>query len=171
MKLTRCKICRNEYKKFSISHKTCSPECAIELVNRDKAKKARIHHIAEKLRLKSRREWLKDAQIVVNKFVRKRDDGKPCISCGRHHEGQHHAGHYLSVGAHPALRFEMENIHLQCQPCNVHLSGNILNYRKGLIDKIGISRVEWLEGSHAPKKYTIQDLQEIISIYKNKLKG
>jgi len=55
-------------------------------------------------------------------------------------------------------------------PCNTHLSGNALNYRKRLIDKIGIESVEWLEGPHEPKKYTVDELVEIKTVYRRKLK-
>jgi hypothetical protein len=172
MRLTKCKICRTPFEKMSISHKTCGIECSLQLVALEKEKKLRKEYLSEKERLKSRREWLKDAQTVVNAYIRLiRDKGKPCISCGRHHKGQMHAGHYLSVGAHPELRFCEINIHAQCSPCNNHLSGNIVNYRKGLIAKIGIEQVEWLEGHHDPKKYTIPELQEIIQIYKEKAKS
>ena len=51
-----------------------------------------------KAKLKSRSEWLKEAQAVFNKFIRLRDKDQPCISCGRYHQGQYHAGHYRSVG-------------------------------------------------------------------------
>lgn len=38
-------------------------------------------------------------------------------------------------------------------------------YRKGLIAKVGIELVEWLEGHHEPKKYTVDDLQAIKAHY------
>jgi len=50
------------------------------------------------------------------------------------------------------------------------MSGNITLYRINLIKKIGIERVEWLEGPHPPAKWTIEELQGIISTYKQKLK-
>ena len=175
-KLTKCKMkqegCEGEYKKWSITQRTCkNPACAIELMNREKAKRARKEHAAAKVRAKTRQDWLKDCQAVFNRYIRKRDEGQPCISCGRHHTGQYHAGHYLSVGAHPSERFNEDNNHLQCAPCNNHLSGNIVNYRKGLIAKIGVERVELLEGPHDAKKYTIPELQELIAVYKLKLRG
>lgn len=172
MKLTRCKICRTEYKKWSISQKVCGdPACAIELVNRDKDKKARKQHADDKIRLKSRREWLKDAQTAFNAWIRKRDNGKPCISCGTTANVQYCAGHYRTVGACPELRFEPLNVHLQCNKnCNMEKSGNIIEYRIRLSAKIGAESLAWLEGPHEPKKYTIPELQAIIAEYKLKLK-
>lgn len=175
--MTKCKICRSEFTKRSISHKTCNPECAITLVNQAKAKeKAKIDRLdrveTKKAldRLKSRSDWLKDAQKVFNEFIRERDRAEFCISCQRHHAGQYHAGHYLSTGARPNLRFDEQNVHKQCQPCNTHLSGNLINYRINLIKKIGLDEVLRLETDFEPKKYTIDDLKEIIQNYRKKVK-
>jgi hypothetical protein len=120
--------------------------------------------------MKSRADWLREAQAAFNRYIRLRDHDKPCISCGRQHQGQWHAGHYRSVGACPELRFEELNVHKQCAPCNDHLSGNIVEYRRGLIERIGIDRVEWLEGNHAAKKYTIEEIRAIKAEYTRKAK-
>lgn len=114
--------------------------------------------------------WMKRAQSAFNAWVRARDDGNPCISCGRFHQGQNHAGHYRPAGSNPELRFEPDNCHLQCAPCNSHLSGNLSKYRPALIAKIGLDRVEWLEGPHEPKRYRKEDYQAIETEYKAKLK-
>ena len=51
------------------------------------------------------------------------------------------------------------------------LSGNQIEYRKQLIIKIGVERVEWLEQNGSKeKKYGIEELKEIIKIYKAKCK-
>lgn len=168
--MSKCRICRQPFQKRSISHKDCSPECAIEGVNLDKAKNQRKLDKVTRERIKSRREWLSETQTIVNRWVRLRDAHLPCISCGRHHQGQYHGGHYLSVGARPELRFEESQINKQCAPCNNHLSGNIALYRINLIKKIGLDRVEWLESFHPPKKYTIEELKEIQKTFKAKIK-
>ena len=144
--------------------------CAIEHSRALSAKKAKKETTERKKALKSRAEWLKEAQAVFNKYIRMRDEGKPCISCSRHHGGQYHAGHFRSIGAAPELRFNEYNCHRQCQPCNTHLSGNLLEYRRGLISKIGIDQVEWLEGKHEAKKYTIEEIQAIKKEYQQKIK-
>ncbi len=168
--MSKCKICRAEFTKRSMTHKTCSVECAQELVQREKVAKQRKESRIQREKLKSRSEWLKEAQTWVNRYIRLRDANEPCISCGRDHKGQYHAGHYLSTGARPELRFTEANIHKQCSVCNNHLSGNLVLYRKALIEKIGLEQVEWLEGPHEPKKHTIDDLKEIIKLYKLKCK-
>lgn len=119
-----------------------------------------------KEKLKSRAEHLKDTQQAFNAWVRERDALLPCVSCGRHHEGQWHAGHYRTVSAHPAIRFEPLNVWKQCAPCNTHKSGDLLNYRAELIRRIGEEKVLWLEGPHEPKKYTIHDLKAMTAHYR-----
>jgi hypothetical protein len=155
----------------------CSPKCglAIKDVNQEKARKslAQIERREIKVRkdkLKSRAEHLKDTQIAFNAWVRERDAALPCISCGRHHQGKYDAGHYRTVGSNPALRFEPLNCHRQCSPCNTHKSGDIVNYRIELVRRIGADKVDWLEGPHDPKRYTIEDLKNIKADYLAKTK-
>ena len=136
------------------------------------AKKGKIierkRHQARKEKIKTKAQHLKDAQAEFNKFIRLRDADQPCISCGRFHSGQYHAGHYLTVGAKPELRFDEDNCHKQCAPCNNHLSGNLVSYRVSLINKIGIERVERLEGPHDLPNWTIEQIQEIRKHYRQK---
>lgn len=176
MKPRKCKVCRNEYTPARPMQPVCaSMECRITYANKAAAKskaardaKSRADTRAQKERIKRRSDWMREAQQAVNTWVRLRDRGLPCISCGRHHQGQNHAGHYLSRGAHPELALEPMNIFLQCAPCNVHLSGNQIEMRKGIIERYGIWRVQWLEGPHEPRKYSVEDLKAIKTKY-NKL--
>jgi hypothetical protein len=151
-------------------HKVCSPECAIGLHEKSVSKAIKASNREALKKLKPRSQWLKDAQAVFNKFIRIRDANNACISCGRHHQGQYHAGHYRTVGSAPHLRFNEQNVHKQCAPCNNHKSGDIVNYRMNLVKKIGIESVEQLESNNEPKKYTIDDIKQIIAEYKNKCK-
>lgn len=125
----------------------------------------------EKLKsLKTRSEWLKDLQVVFNKYIRLRDAGLPCISCGRNSGAKMNAGHYLSVGAHPELRFDEANCHIQCEHCNSYKSGNQAQYRPRLIAKVGQAEVDRLEGPQQQLKLTIEEIQELIAKYKTKVK-
>ena len=158
-----------------LGQKVCSPKCglAIKDVNQEKAHKslAQIERKEIKVRkekLKSRADHLKDTQIAFNAWVRARDAELPCISCGRHHQGKYDAGHYRTVGSNPALRFEPLNCHRQCSPCNTQLSGNIVNYRIELVRRIGAEAVEWLEGPHEAKKYTVEELKAMTAEYRAK---
>ncbi len=133
----------------------------------------RADRVATKAKLeaiKPRSKWLAEAQSAFNAWIRLRDQHLPCISCGRFHRGQWHAGHYLTVGARPELRFDEDNCHRQCQPCNTHLHGNLVLYRAELIVRRGIAVVERLEGPHPAAKWSVDDLRGIRDRYKAKAK-
>ena len=160
---------------IEFAREKASKETARKLAKADaadkKVKRANTAvHRKRKLDVKPLSYWMKRAQSAFNAWVRARDYGQPCISCCRHHQGQYHAGHYRPAGSNPELRFEPDNCHLQCMPCNSHLSGNLTAYRHALIAKIGLARVEWLEGQQEPKRYRREDYQAIEAEYKEKLK-
>lgn len=122
-------------------------------------------------KLKSRSDWLREAQIAFNAYIRERDKGRACVSCGQATGCKMNAGHYRSVGSSPATRFEELNCWLQCEKCNSYLSGNQIEYRKELLRRIGPERLEWLEGPHEVKKYTVDQLKQIKANYSAKLKA
>lgn len=173
--------CATKFVPAKLGQKVCGWACglAIAPANQDRARKAldqrerkeiRVH----KEKLKPRAAFMRGAQTAFNAWIRERDIGQPCVSCGRHHNGQWHAGHYRTVGGNPELRFEPLNVWRQCAPCNNHKSGDIVNYRIELLKRIGAEEVEWLEGPHEPKKYSIDDLKALTAHYRamtRELKG
>lgn len=167
--MKKCKECGDEFKQFNSIQKLCI-KCAMTAgkatVKKEKRKEFDKETKRRKKALKSRNDWLKEAQSVFNKFIRLRDEHLPCISCCRFHNGQYHASHYRSVGACSSLRFNEDNVHKSCYVCNTQLSGNILEYRIELIKKIGIEKVEWLECQPKCRKWTIDEAKEIIKKYK-----
>lgn len=182
-KQPRAKKCRNaacaaKFVPQRLGQAVCSPACALATkdVNQAKARKSlaeigRKELRAAKDRVKSRADHMREAQQVFNEWIRLRDSSLPCVSCGRHHEGQYHAGHYRTVGANPELRFEPLNVHKQCAPCNNHKSGDIVNYRITLVARIGAAKVDWLEGPHEHKRYTIENLKAIKAEYRAKIRA
>lgn len=153
-----------------------------------KAKEARKELRIRKLAVKPIGYWMRRAQDAFNIYIRARDIGIPCVSCGASQDaveaaqgwkvgGAWDCGHFLSVGSHPELRFEPLNAARQCKSCNGG-SGNYakknwqtaVDYRAELVKRIGIDKVEWLEGPHEPKRYRKEDYQEIEALYKRKLK-
>lgn len=93
------------------------------------------------------------AQVHHNKYIRKRDEGLPCISCGNNKGTD--AGHYIAVGSCDALRYDEDNTHLQCGSCNRFKGGNQINYRFGLEQRIGVDRLIRLEMKYKMFKRTI----------------
>lgn len=155
--------------------KVCGIKCALAYAEAHRTAAAKRERAAERKQLreakqkaKTRSQWMKEAQAEFNRWVRSRDAEKPCISCGRGSYGQAHAGHFFSVGARPGLRFNEANVHLQCALCNVHLHGNLINYRIGLIARIGLAAVEELEADQSTKHYSIEDLKAIKAEYTRK---
>jgi len=170
VKKCRAKACRKQFQPRNGLQTCCSASCAIDHAIAERVRKERSERQEGLRKLKTRRDHLKDAQTAFNAWVRARDADHPCISCGRHHQGQWHAGHFRSVGAQPALRFNELNVHKQCAPCNNHKSGNVVEYRLRLLQKIGREAVELLEVEHAPARWTVEELQAIKALYRLKLK-
>lgn len=173
----KCRHCRNEFTPSKPLQVACSIPCALSLTRakQERERKSvaameRKEIRAAKQRLKTRADYMREAQAAFNAWVRERDRDLPCISCGRFHQGQWHAGHYRTVGGNPELRFHPLNCHRQCAPCNNHKSGDIVNYRINLVAKIGADRVAWLEGPHEPRRYTIDELKAITAEYRAKLR-
>lgn len=170
--MRKCKVCRTAYTPTKPMQTVCSHECAMSLAVSVRGKAEKVARVQERKadaakrdKLKSKAAHAKEAQSAFNAWVRQRDHDQPCISCGRHHTGQYHAGHFLSVGARPELRFTESNVHKQCAPCNTHLSGNAVLFRRGLVAKLGLELVEWLEGPHEPRRDTVDSLKAIKAHY------
>jgi hypothetical protein len=171
-----CKVCKKA-PVYKFGGVVCGQECAEKYViaiqdkaERAKAKAVRHNDKARKEALKSRSDYIKEAQIEFNRFIRARDENLPCISCDRNTGSKVNAGHYLSVGSHPQLRFNEDNCHKQCEFCNTYKSGNQAQYRIRLVAKIGVTAVEVLEGCQTIAKWTVDELKAIKSTYRLKFK-
>jgi len=169
-----CKFCK-EYHPVDTSVKVptgwfCCFDHAIEFANKKASAK---QHKADRLRIKTKAEWLAELQTVFNKFVRLRDRNDGCISCDKSADwqGQFHAGHFYSRASSSALRFNLWNVHKQCSICNNHLSGNIGEYTPRLIEKIGEEKYNWLVTHKSDKaSFSIEWIQRAIKLTKRKIK-
>ena len=175
--MPRCKNCKQIYDQYEFNNKFCKDincQTAKALFKLDKIKKQKTKDWktkkkAIKEKLKTTSDYVKETQIVFNRWVRLRDDGLPCISCQKPAKKEN-AGHYRSVGSSPHLRFEPLNNNLQCEYCNTYLHGNLINYRINLIKTIGLKKVEDLEQNQQPKNYSIPELIHLKEIYKEKIR-
>ena len=173
--MKKCKSCKAEFTPVRPLQAVCGAMCALEVsrqaTEKKKAKEAQEDRkkTREKLdAMRTKPQLVKIAQVSFNKFIRERDLLKPCISCGKPpstESNQTDAGHFRSVGSAPHMRFVEDNVHGQCKHCNQYLAGNILAYRKGLIERIGLTRVEQIEADQTVRKYTKEALQEIARHY------
>ena len=112
------------------------------------------------------------AQEVVNKYIRLRDEGKPCISCGEIKPLQ--AGHYFSVKTHDGLRYHADNIQGECIYCNCFNESHLIGYGINLRSRIGEERYnELLHAAQNYKqfgyKFSRSELEEIIATYQQKI--
>lgn len=175
----RCKNCREKFEpRFSTLEKYCwQQECklieAMQKVEQNK-KKESVDWNKKKAQIKksllTNSDYLKMAQQVFNSWIRMRDKGQMCISCGNR-PLKENAGHYFSSGGHSNVRYNEDNVHLQCEHCNTYLSGNLLNYQIGIEKRIGGERLLKLHSiAHAEKRWSKQELEEIIAKYKQKCK-
>lgn len=156
--------CRQWFRPSSTLDRACSPACeqairdakvekdtarAMAHVNRqrrEREKAERAEHRARKARLKSVGALASEAANAVQVWVRIRDEGRPCISCGAAYPTE--AGHLIHAGtkyrASP-LRFDERNINLQCHRCNRHESGAEHGYRLGLVARYGQARLDEID--------------------------
>jgi hypothetical protein len=170
-----CKHCGSNFAPVRPMQAVCSAICAARKVKADKAE--------ERAQIRTRKEAIKtipvlirEAQVAFNAWTRMRDAHDPCISCGAPppdlsglHAGRD-AGHYRSIGSASHLRFHEDNCHAQCVHCNQWGAGRAVDYRIGLIRKIGAARVEALESNNAPRKWLHDELRAIKAAYAEKLK-
>jgi hypothetical protein len=178
--------CDIEFIPAQLGQKVCGWACGLVIApaNQDRARKAladveRRDIKVRKEKLKSRGDYLRECQQAFNEFIRWRDQlaGHACVSSGKPLDWSGNAvdaGHYRSVGSAPHLRFDERNCHAQSKQDNRFLSGNAVDYRIGLIARIGLESVEALEADQSVRKYTVEDLKSIKARYRalvRELKG
>lgn len=157
----------------------CSPDCGVAIIRQRQEKQRKSFAQRERREIKVRKEKLKtradhakEAQAVINRYVRLRDAHLGCISCDKPASwgGQWHCSHFRSVGAAAHLRFNLWNMNKSCSQCNAHLSGNIMVYRPRLVEKIGAEKVEWLERNQDLVRHEIPYLKRLKAVFTKKVR-
>ena len=181
----KCLTCREWFKPKKEGVTTCSDVCATaygisnfrKQANREKQK-------AKKEFNQNDTKWLTtEAQKAFNKYIRKRDEQLPCVSCGyvfsylegepQGEDRQRQAGHLKTESKNALLRFNEDNVHSQCNHCNDPfwgLKGNVGEYEKNLRVRIGNEKVDKLFMPKVVKRWTVKELKEIIDTYKSKIR-
>lgn len=167
----RCRNCKEKFEAVRFNQKYClKDECIRVFVEEAKSKAWKKTKSKMKTDLMTLQDYIKLAQITFNKYIRLRDKDELCISC-KQKPKKSNAGHYYNANNHWNVRFNEDNVHLQCEHCNTFLSGNLINYRENLLKKIGEGKFQLLEAeAKKTRKFTIDELKEIINIYKKKIK-
>ena len=130
---------------------------------------------AKKTRAKKPVDLTKKLDKVFSAYIRLRDSMPNgcfrCISCGqikRFEQGD--CGHYHSR-THMATRWEPDNCHMECRGFNRASADHLIGYRRNLVEKIGLDRVNRLEMmAHSQKHWLDFDLQEKIDYFTREVK-
>lgn len=188
LRARKCSHCKISFRPRRAIVKWCSPECGAALgAKRLERQKASVA-IENKRLTRAHREALKtvpqlkrEAQAAFNGFVRARDRaaGYACICCTQPLQwdvpgGAVDAGHYRSTGSADHLRYNEANCHAQRSSCNRYGAGRAVDYRIGLIARIGLASVEALESNSTAVKWSRDDLRAIRDMYRRRardLKG
>ena len=180
-----CPHCRGKLEQGQRIHPACiDGYAAAQQAKKERAdaKAARIAAKVERASIKARKEalktipdYIKEAQVAFNAYIRERDRAKPCICCDKplgagEVGGAFDCGHYRSTGSAAHLRFDERNAHAQRKVCNRWGAGRAVDYRLGLIQRIGLEAVESLESSNSPHKWRREELISIREKYREKLK-
>jgi hypothetical protein len=166
----KCKYCLERYTpKYSSTEPCPKYECRLQHLEANVAKINRANKATARDSIKSYAQRLGEAKKVFQKWIRLRDKDKPCISCGSISSTVWDGGHFKKAELYSGVIFHEYNVNIQCGKCNRFLGGNELNYRTGLIAKIGeeaVLNLEHLAEMSRMKKYTNEELEEIKLKYK-----
>jgi hypothetical protein len=130
---------------------------------------------AEKKKEESVKVLLRQVKQICHEYIRKRDEGKSCVSCGAPYNKDFQAGHYFKAELYSELKFDERNIHGQCRKCNIRLEGNVQEYTFGIQNRISyedfvkINNIAKNSKKHS-YKWDVQELKELKKYYRNKLK-
>lgn len=136
----------------------------IPVVKKRESFVAAARDLEERRTLPAQQKLTKDA---VHAYIRDRDKGKPCISCGCMWDASHQAGHFYPAGKYSTIEYDENNISGQCQQCNLRKDGNFIGYREGYEKRFGLealaeidekARLDQLKGVH---KWEREDLMRI----------
>jgi len=161
-----CKDCKKEPRMGSLQSR-CIKCQKSRLRAKEQAKKERLK--IKRLKHKERPAALKKKlDIIFSKYIRLRDKGNPCVTCGAPWEFNHQNGHFISR-RHFATRWDEINAHSQCPKCNLwgageqfaHANAIDLMYGKGTAQSIA-------DCSHGIFKPTTEFLKEKIAYYEAK---
>lgn len=176
-------LCRHCKVRMPDTTQPIHDECVSPWWAKEQARKLKRQAVKERRETKQalekhkrRGDLMAEAQTAFNRFIRLRDAGQTCICCGKPFEPQRpggsvDAGHYLSRGSAPHLRFDERNVHAQRKNCNRPGGTTREAFRAGMIQRIGLEAVEALECDQSLKKYTDDDLRAIKTTYAAKARA
>lgn len=181
----KCPMCKGKLEGRERIHEACIAPWAdaqAQKAERRAAKASKAAQVEEKRQDRVKKEQRKgipeliaEADKAFSLYVKLRDRlaGYVCISSGKPLDWSGNAtdaGHWRSRGAASALRYHPDNCHAQSKHDNRYLAGNAVEYRMRLIERIGLARVEALEGMNGVHKWQKDELRAIKAEYMAKAK-
>lgn len=179
MKTKTCKSCKQKFRPERQMQQVCSYECAIthtnELQHKKKQEVSKTINKEKKEHRANDRVILKQlAQKLVNQYARMRDErerGLVCCTCGHRDSGQFDGGHFLPTSGYSAIRYNTNQIHLQCKRCNRFNGGMPKEYRLFMINRYGLEYVENLEATKTKTVlYPTEYYQKLIRVVRKKIR-
>ena len=179
----RCKECKELFTPtYSSVQMVCSPSCAYAYSKRRDTKTKEQNNALltnmdkERKNRKGLTTLLNSVKNACHKYIRERDKGKPCVSCGTQWHKDFHAGHYYKAELFTSIKFNELNINGQCVKCNIREEGNLNNYEISLPTRIGLeafkrlNKLAVLDRKQSNFKWDREELTRIRTDYNNKLK-
>jgi len=138
-----CKNCLDQFQPHKSTDKLCSFQCSVAYKEKQEIEE-RFKKAKQSIKYDNAKKTL---QELVNKIVRLIDRGHSCITSGKAYGAYTvHAGHFYSVGAYPALRYNLLNIYAQADFENTYKGGNGVIYSIRLKDTFGESIKAEIDG-------------------------
>lgn len=169
--LKKCKACSILFEPIKSIQPYCF-NCTIERakkhVKKQRDKKERDEKKELKEKLKTVSDYRTEARYWFQRWIRMRDVGKSCISCNTflNEITKFDAGHYYNAKSYPTLVFDEYNCSGQCVFCNQHKSGNLIEYRKGIIKRYGQKVLDYLDEKSEDKSVRTLSKEHYIEIAK-----
>jgi hypothetical protein len=168
MKAKKCRNCLEKFEPKNSLQVVCGVKCSIEY-NKTKKEKQAVkfkEYEQEHRNEKKLKASLLNTKVQVHEYVRLRDKGKNCISCGTAWTPDFQCGHHYKSETFTTLRFNLDNLHGQCQRCNLFLEGAFDNYALNMPFRIGIKKYNDLQSlasidKQFSKVWNLENLKEI----------
>jgi hypothetical protein len=173
------KQCKKDFIRKTNGQVVCCWQCGIEYAKqnqekKDKAKKTQTRRELKAFNESDKTVLKRNAQMLINRYARLRDErerGLVCCSCSHRDSGQFDGGHFLPTSGYSAIRYNTNQIHLQCKNCNRFNGGRPKEYRIFMINKYGLEYVEKLEATkNVTRSYSVEYYQKLIRVVRKKLK-
>lgn len=116
----------------------------------------------------SRSKLIKEADRVFSLYIRGRDTGKPCCTCGAPWTEQAQCGHFMSR-RYTSTKWTESNAHGQCFRCNMILSGEQYKHWQYIDEEYGEGTAKMIQDiAIKVDKVTDAEILETIQHYYKK---